>query len=804
MKMISKSLWLFTWVLVCICPNTIIVKAQNINPDILQKSWNAYWIAVPNQPAKDYGVYFFRKTFDWQSTSNSFVIHVSGDNRYKLFVNGKMVSLGPARGDLSYWNFETLDIAPYLEKGKNTISSIVWNDGEYRPEGQISHRTGFVLQGNSTKESIINTNSSWKSWASKAYRPITGVGYQTYYVAGPGELLDMNLAVAGTWQKNEFDDTAWQNAMHVSWRGASPKGIGDITDWMLVPSRIPQMELSTQRFAKVGLAEGIAIPQGFPQKITPITIPARSHVTITLDQSHLTNAYPTLLFSKGKNSRLSMVYAEALFEAAPFEKGQLRKGNRNEIAGKVMAGRKDSIVSSGAIQQNFTSLAWRTFRYVQLTIDTQDEPLLLDDIYSTFTGYPFVKKATFETPQANLHKILEIGWLTARLCAVETYMDCPFYEQLQYVGDTRIQALVSYYTAGDDRLVRNALDQMDHSRMAEGITLSRHPSFSPQQIPTFSLWYIGMLHDFWRYRGDEPYIKHKMQGVRNVLWFFEQYQQADGTLKNVPYWVFTDWVQARKGWSNGVAPYGKSGESSILDFQLLWALQLASEMESLLGSKENANIYNQKAIQLQKTIKAKYWDSTKELFADTEDKDIFSQHANALAILTHTVEGSQALSIGQQLTINTALAPASIYFKYYLHQALVQAGLGNDYIKWLGDWQKNIDLGLSTWAEISEVEQARSDCHAWGASPNIEFYRVLLGIDSDAAGFSKVKIKPHLGSIEAIGGTMPHPQGNIRVSYQLKKGQWNILVELPNQVTGTFLWKNQSYPLVGGSNTFIF
>ena len=92
MKMISKSLWLFTWVLVCICPNTIIVKAQNINPDILQKSWNAYWIAVPNQPAKDYGVYFFRKTFDWQSTSNSFVIHVSGDNRYKLFVNGKMAS----------------------------------------------------------------------------------------------------------------------------------------------------------------------------------------------------------------------------------------------------------------------------------------------------------------------------------------------------------------------------------------------------------------------------------------------------------------------------------------------------------------------------------------------------------------------------------------------------------------------------------------------------------------------------------------------------------------------------------------
>ena len=78
---------------------------------------------------------------------------------------------------------------------------------------------------------------------------------------------------------------------------------------------------------------------------------------------------------------------------------------------------------------------------------------------------------------------------------IETYMDCPYYEQLQYIGDTRIQAMISFYNSGDDRLVRNAINLMDHSRISEGITLSRHPSYSPQLIPTFSLWYIGMLHD---------------------------------------------------------------------------------------------------------------------------------------------------------------------------------------------------------------------------------------------------------------------------------------------------------------------
>ena len=124
-----------------------------------------------------------------------------------------------------------------------------------------------------------------------------------------------------------------------------------------------------------------------------------------------------------------------------------------------------------------------------------------------FTGYPFKLNATFDAKDKTLDKIFEIGWRTARSCAWETYMDCPYYEQLQYIGDTSIQALVSLYNSGDDRLVRNAITQMDHSRMAEGITLSRHPSFSPQQIPTFSLWYIGMVNDYWMYRGDSCIYK---------------------------------------------------------------------------------------------------------------------------------------------------------------------------------------------------------------------------------------------------------------------------------------------------------
>ncbi len=775
--------------------------AQHIDAAVLHKQWNASWIAVPGEPVKDYGVYLFRKNVELAKKPVSFVVHVSGDNRYKLFVNGSLVSLGPARSDLYYWNFETVDIAAYLVPGKNTVAAMVWNDGELRPEGQISNRTGFVMQGNTANESVINTNNSWKCTRNNAYQPLTGgVGYNAYYVAGPGEWVDMNLSVQG-WMTTDFDDCNWKPAAHIGWGGATPKGIGDISGWMMVPSSLPQMELTMQRLKAVRKAIGVNVPSYFPQIKAAFTVAANTQAVLLLDQSYLTNAYPALIFSKGKNAGIAIKYAEALFTTDPAHHA-MAKGNRNEVGGKFFAGRKDSIISSGANNQNFTTLSWRTFRYVELTIHTKEEPLEVEDFYGTFTGYPFTYRAKLETDNTELNKILAIGWNTARSCAMETYMDCPYYEQLQYTGDSRIQALVSLYNSGDDRLMRNALNQTDHSRIAEGITLSRHPSFSPQQIPTFSLWYIGMLHDYWMYRGDNSFIADKLQGVRNVLWFYSKYQQADGTLKGVPYWMFTDWVENRQGWEGGTAPYGKDGSSSILDFQLLWALQVASVMELHFGTAANAALYKNKARQLQHTIQKKYWDSKKNMFADTDDKDLFSQHANALAILTNTIMGDNATALAKKILVDTSLAPASIYFKYYLHMACTKAGLGNQYLNWLDIWRANISMGMTTWAEISNIDAARSDCHAWGASPNIEFFRTIIGIDSDAPGFSKIKITPHLGTLTNISGSIPHPNGIVTAGYKLENGKWKIDIQLPKKTSGTFIWKEKRYVLKEGVNRF--
>ncbi len=791
----------------------VAATAQPINPTLLRHPWKAQWITGPGKPVnlnnaasdptlKEYGVYKFRKSFDLAVKPSSFIIHVSADNRYKLFVNGKEVSQGPARGDLYFWNFETVDIAPYLQIGNNIVAALVWNEGRFKPEAQISYLAAFIMQGDTPAEEVINTDNNWKAVRDTSYHPLP-VKVPGYYVAGAGEFVDMNYNIYG-WEKTDYDDSKWDRARALG-PGLTKGASVDARGWMLVPSSLPQIEMTIQRLAVLRRSEGVNVPSSFPGSKTPITIPANTNATILLDQGYNTNAYPKLTFSGGKNATISMGYAEALY----IHKDEnlsgnwvplLPKGNRNDVEGKIFIGKTDSIISNGTSNQEFTPLWWRTYRYLQLRVHTGNEPLVIEDIYGRFTGYPFQFNAKLTVNDREIQKILQIGWRTARLCAFETYMDCPFYEQLQYIGDARIQAMVSLYNSGDDRLVRNALTLMDHSRIAEGITLSRYPTDLQQQIPTFSLWWIGMLHDYWMYRPDSNFIKNKLPGERQVLSFFERYQQPDGSLKDVPYWLFTDWVDL-KTWPGGVAPIGKNGESAVLDLQLMWTFQLAAEMEEKLGFKDVAASYKRKSEQLKQTIQKKYWDKARGLYADTEAKDLFSQHTNSLAILAGMITGGKAAAVAQKLLADTTLAPASIYFKYYLHQALVKAGLGNDYLNWLGVWRDNINMGLTTWAETPNINMARSDCHAWGSSPNIEFFRTILGIDSDAPGFAKVKIEPHPGSITNISGEIPHPQGKIFVQYSNANGQINVVVNLPGKLTGRLVWKGKSYPLKPGKNS---
>ncbi|HEV2355377.1 MAG TPA: nucleoside hydrolase, partial [Puia sp.] len=451
----------------------------------------------------------------------------------------------------------------------------------------------------------------------------------------------------------------------------------------------------------------------------------------------------------------------------------------------------------GGPDRLFRPLWFRTFRYLQLDIRTGGESLQIDDLYGMYTGYPFERKATFTSSDTSLKSIWDVGWRTARLCAGETYFDCPYYEQLQYEADTRIQSLISLYVTGDDRLMRKALLDFYHSRIPEGLTQGRYPSSRFQVIPPFSLWWIVMIHDYWMLRKDDAFVGQFLPAVRGVLdWFESHIDTSMGMLGPMPWWGFVDWADAFPG---GDPPGASDGHSAVISLQYAYTLAQAAELFKYFGGQwaYEGERCGRLAAEVDRGTYRACFDASRGEMANTPQKNSFSQHASILAILSDAIPETERQPLMAKVLADTSLAQATFYFRFYLNQALKAVGMANRYYSQLQPWRQMLAIGLTTFAE--KPEPTRSDCHAWSASPDYDFLATICGIMPDAPGFDRVLIRPAPGGLTEVEGSMPHPKGTIRVKLQKTETGIEGWIDLPAGVAGRFVYGGREIALKGGS-----
>ncbi len=769
-------------------------EAQPPVPTVFSGAPAASWVSPPDIPVDAFGVFHFRRTVSLPSRPDRFVVHVSGDNRYRLFVNGRQVSSGPERSDLMHWRYETIDLAPHLRAGRNVLAALVWNWGVERPVAQFSHRSAFLMQGDSEREALVNTGPEWKVFHNTGYAPIP-VRLGTYYASPPGEAVDGRHTPWG-WETLEYSDDNWKPATtgegrpaRTALRGSNP--FGEAGGWQLVPRSLPPMEESLVRFARVRRAHGIEASDGFLRGSGDLVVPPRTRGVLLLDHAHLTNAYAVLKTTGGAGSTIGLTYAEALKDA------EGRKGNRDQIEGKTIVGVKDVFRPDGGEQRRFQTLWFRTYRYVEVEIETADQPLRIHDLHGIFTAYPFELRARFGSDLPWLADMWTINWRGARLCAFETYFDTPYYEQLQYVGDTRIQALISLYLTSDDRLVRQALSHFDVSRIPEGITASRYPSTLGQYIPTFSLLWIAMVHDYWMHRPDPEFVRAFLPGLRSVVGWFERRIDATGLVGPIPWWPYIDWAPE---WPRGIPPQGTDGHSTMISLQFVYALERAAQLEDALGQPSEAARYRKVADSLRAATRAKAWDAARGLFRDAPDTAHYSQQTNIMAVLVDAVPVAEQRGLMTRLLTEPKLTQSTYYYGFYLFEALRKAGLGDRYVELLEPWRAMLAMGLTTVPETPEP--TRSDSHAWSAHPNYGLLATVLGVRPEAPGFRSVRIAPHLGSLQRAEGRVPHPLGDIEVRL-VRAGVRGIQGEitLPVGLTGVFEWEGAVQTLRAGRQT---
>ncbi|MEZ0325941.1 MAG: family 78 glycoside hydrolase catalytic domain [Fimbriimonas sp.] len=719
-------------------------------------AWAAKWVGPAYDPRQDLGVFAFRRKVRFDTLPNELCVRISADNRYKLYVNQQLVEFGPQRGDAKHWFYEVVDLAPYLKKGENVIWALAWNFGYMAPMAQITVRTGFVLEGEG-----LSTPAEWEvakleGWDFEMMHS-SGMGHW-YIDVGPGEIIDGRVlphfnTIAGQ------DGLDWKKPHEISQaeeRGANGGG----TPWNLIPRSLAPMRYDLREVTPVvrKLTDNTAVMLDAWQ-------PIGGGRKIVLDFGELLCAYPRLKLSGPEGTKVKVTYAEAAW------KKDGGKGNRNDIVGKEIQGYQDVFII-GKDECTFEPLWWRTFRYVQIE---SDHEAALVEFEAMETGYPLQVESSFEADHPWAEPIWDVGVRTLQRCMGETYFDCPYYEQLQYVGDTRIQALLTYYLTRDRDLPRNAIETMAWSLMENGLTQSRYPSRQLQVIPPFSLWWVVMIRDqvmYDRMGAFDNVQRAKIQAVLN----------ATERLRKQPdeaFWNFADWVP---DWPWGVPP---SGVSSTIH-RLCWFLALAAHMQAFSPGGDATN--DAARMMLVRRLNSEFY--TRRGFVSHEDDEDWqpSEHAEALFRLCQISLGTDPSPWPGEALDHAGAAKCTYYFDFYKHQALQP----DNYFELLRPWHGMIEDGLTTFAE--NPEPTRSDCHAWSSHPVLGFFQIIAGVTSSAPGWTKARIQPRPGNLKKFDARIAHPDGELRVAYEGGK----LTVETP--VPSELIWRGKKELLQPGGH----
>lgn len=784
--------------------------AHNLNRDWRERGlWPASWVVCPDIGEPPFvSAYRLPFTLDHAATIR---IHVTADERYELLLDGERIGRGPERGDPYNWFYETHDLD--LNAGDHMLVARVWSLGEKAAMAQMSVHPGFLLAAEGEWTAQLSTGlAAWEAMHLPGYDFIP-----TRFAHWRGHTTQIDGAVY-PWGVERGEGQRWQPVRVLG------QGIGQIIDWeyyrihLLQPAPLPSMidqpvtSAQVRHVAAVSNADTTPVPvraaDHLPDEATQwlallarqgsVTLPPQTNRRVIIDMDNYVCAYPELITAGGAGSTLRVHWAESL--AHDYNRQVLDKGNRNEIEGKHFTGFGDIFLPDGGDNRQFMPLWWNAGRYIEIFIQTGAQPLTLSGVIFHETRYPLEMESAFHASEPKLNALTPLFIRALQATAHETYFDSPYYEEMMYAGDTRLECLITYVMTRDERLPRKALWMYDASHLPFGLTQARYPCRVTQIIGPFCLWWVGMVYEYAHWRDDLDFVRTTMTGVRTTLEAFRRYiDPENGLLLPLPGWNTLDWVPE---WTAGNPPEATSGYSGILHWQLVYTLTLAAELEERLGESESAARLRRWQGELAEAGLRAFWDDARGLIADTMSPapPSFSEHAQCFALLSGVLDEEQAQRVAEGLFTTPDLSRATIYFSHYLLETCRQTRRMDAFFQRLSDlWYPLLTHGLKT--TLEKPEPSRSDCHGWGSHPLYHYFATILGIRPAALGFRTVEVRPQLGILTEASGTLVHPQGEIHADFRLEEDQLHGEITLPAGVTGKLYHGGQHIELSSGKTT---
>jgi hypothetical protein len=345
-------------------------------------------------------------------------------------------------------------------------------------------------------------------------------------------------------------------------------------------------------------------------------------------------------------------------------------------------------------------------------------------------------------------------------------------DYIQELRQSRKLGLASMYAFGDDRFYKKLILDFQRSKVPEGLLREKFPSAETSIDPIGSLEWILMLHEYLYYGEDPMFIEQFLGDIEQILqWFESRRDPGSGLIGMLPYTLIVDdsWNAVME--TDG----GVKAKSTFISLMYSYVLQKSGEIYDVFGVAELANSFRSLAGNINDAVNLYCFNRTNELYRAYPGEELYTEHANLLAVLAGAVDEERKALFVETMLRNKDVVKSSSSFNTYKFEALHISGLGNKLREY------SADKAYNTGSYIHTIQSE-------------------IGIRSAEIGFSSIIIAPQPGGMGKQEARIMHPSGIIELSLKFdSKGAVSGKLTLPEKLKGIFVWDGQTMELSGGA-----
>ena len=736
------------------------------------------------------------------------LLHLTADAGYVLWVNGRYVGRGPARGWQASWPFDTHDVTEFLRPGTNRVAVRVHNPGRSTFRYVHENMAGLLLAMEGAGGVV--TDAEWRCRVSPSRRRITPrltiqLEDQEHVDLRRGDLgwvnPDVPLQDADDLPpRREPADPVGTYGFELRWAKPMQVRAFGTPPWHALESRgLPHVTRSLHGYAAcVAMGElADAPPTPLPNPAMELfdALPSARWSFVETDAESVT--IPATAEGEGRAAvldfggptlgslRLSIEggAAGATLDLVPFEaraddgRGppmlpEPRYGCRVQMGARlVLSGQTETFETFHTYGHRYLALMLRGGCDAPVRVSAQVRETL----------YPTDDAGTFESSDEQLDATRAVCARTQRVNMTDAYIDA-WREQAQWWGDARVQFANGLHIAPDDALLRRGLRQVATQRLPNGLTYGHVPTAAHTCVlPDFSLIWLLTLHDHWWQTGDaEAALAHRGDVERLLGYFDGEGRDGGGLLRYDPrYWLFLDW-----------ADVPKEGSPTLLNLWYVHALERLSRAYRAGGEAGYADELSAASRRHAGLVRETLFDADRSLWRDGLDESgqprhTYGTHAQTLAILAG-FEATDAMrsAVADALEVREARpAEPSCYWITHVFEAGRMLGLGDAVVRCVRErWRPMVRQG-STF-EVWTPTAAESRSHAWAAHPMVHLPRIVCGVAQSSPGWDRIDFAPALGvaGLTHARTVVPTPRGPVDASWRSDGEAFRVRLSLPEGV----------------------